>query len=288
MESFTVTESEATEIEAGEARRGDPSPEELAAALLGEEFEEDSATQAEGSDNIVELNPEDSSGEPDGEGRQEQAKPTTFEELAEGSGLSVEELFKLELNLGGDEDNVATIGQLKDALKDERTLELRTLEFEDSVAKREAEFVQARADLVALVEMLPKEHLSEKFLQHVGQQREAEIKKQKAYTLDAISEWKDPNVENSDREAMTENLARYGFPKEYLETVLDHRMVKFIRDATRQQQRVNAMLAKVKRVRETGHGQTKNASGGKKAATRKGTRVKEQAAQAQALIDSQR
>jgi hypothetical protein len=79
------------------------------------------------------------------------------------------------------------------------------------------------------------------------------VAREERLTATAIPEWADETIEDKDRLAMREYLGEYGFPENYLESVVDHRTLKFIRDAMQRKVRIEKALAQVKTVSKPGH-----------------------------------
>lgn len=177
-------------------------------------------------------------------------KPKTLDALAEGLGVKVEDLYDLKISMGNDLEPM-TLGALKDNAKDTGSLEVQRLAFEESKAKKETDFLRAQGELNEIVSMLPREAIKPELVNAIKDKHAKLAQRERSLTLQAIDEWSDEDKETSDRTAMGEYLSQYGFPTHYLQNVLDHRMLKFIRDSMQRKQRIDRALAKVQEIPDT-------------------------------------
>ena len=245
-QSNNETDGESRQATDGDSRQGQTSQiEEIAALLQPPTKDADADADADDKGKSEKL----------GES-QEQGIPKTINALAERLGVDVKDLFDIEFALGnqaGGDGESRTLGQLKDLAVEHDSLEVDRLRFEETKTKREAEFVRANAELQDLVNMLPKNAVSPELLQVVANKRAAIVEREKGLTLTAIPEWNDSDTETTDRTAMREHLGGYGFSQGYLESVTDHKTLKYIRDNMQRQQRIERVLAQVKQVNKPGH-----------------------------------
>lgn len=185
-----------------------------------------------------------------GAGAQKKAKPTKFNDLAEIAGVELDSLYKLELSLseGG---SPITIEQLKDAYTKREEQTVRELKWEEDRAKKEANLVRAQGELQELLAALPKDAIKPEVLQAAATKHQAAVKRERERALEVIPDWRDKAKREEDIAGMTEYLKGYGFPPNYLETVFDHRAVRFIRDAWQREQRIRKAFEQLESVKST-------------------------------------
>lgn len=232
----------------GEGHQGEPSKsqlDEIADLLAGKSGDGDGdGDDGEGHQNL--------DGDGDGDGKpgesQKKGKPKTLKDLAERTGLDVKDLYGIEFELGSGESRTRTIGELKDALTEQDTFEVERLTFAEDKTKTEAGFLKAQSELQSLIELLPKNAIKPELINAIKDQRELVTKRERSQTLTAIPEWSDEDVEKTDRDEMREHLGEYGYAANHLDFVVDHRMLKYIRDNMQRTKRIRAALEKVKRV----------------------------------------
>lgn len=187
---------------------------------------------------------------------QAKGKPKTVNELAERLGVTVKDLYEIKFPLGnqaGGDGESRTLGELKDMASQHGQFEVDRMQFEESKTKRENEFMRAQAEMSELLSMLPKNAIKPELLQAVANKRTALLKREKARTLEVIPEWSDEETETAERGEMQEHLSAYGYSRSYLDSVTDHRTLKYIRDNMQRQKRIERALAQVKQVSKPGH-----------------------------------
>lgn len=257
---------------------------EIANLLTGGDVDD----QAAGGD-AGELDDQAAAGESDtdaeAETSQKQGKPKNLTDLAERLGVKVEELYAIEIPFG-DNAEPKSLGDIKDAFAERDSFEVDRLAWEETKTKKEAEFLRSASELTDIINMLPKSAVSRELLEKVASKRAELVAREEKLTVTAIPEWADEAVEDRDRVSMREHLNDYGFPANYLESVLDHRTLKFIRDATQRKVRIEKALAQVKTVKKPGH--KPSGRPGKRAPTtkpRKTRQVNDQVSQVAELLN---
>lgn len=138
-----------------------------------------------------------------------------------------------------------TIGELKDRVGEVVDLETREAQFDQRRIASEGELLRSQAEMRELMALVPKDKLTPEVLEKVRKKHEATMKKERAATLEHIPEWQDDKRRLEDIEGMIEMLSDYGFDETFITTVVDHRAMKFMRDAYLTQKRIKAALAKV-------------------------------------------
>lgn len=245
QDSTNIPETEASNSPETDTQETGNALDQVAALLAGEEPEDNLEETSQGSE---------SSPETDAKG-----KPKTLADLAETLGLEVKDLYEIAVpfDTGNNEAETRTLGEIKDAISDRDSFEVDRLTWEEDRQKAEAKILRSNQELQELVSMLPRSALSQDLLEKVARKRARLMETEEKLTRDAIPTWVDDQVETRDREAMSEHLADYGFPANYLDQVIDHRTLKYIRDNMLRQKRIERALEQVKTVKRPGHSPSK-------------------------------
>lgn len=262
----SASESEQSNNESGESQENKSQLEQVAELL--QEPEPDAKANGAG----------DGESEKPGES-QEKGKPETINEFAEMHGVDVKDLYAMKFNFGEGDGESRTLSELKDIASNANQFEVDRLTFEETKTKRETDFVRANAELQDLVNMLPKNAVTPELLQVIANKRAAAVEREHGLTLTAIPEWNDSDKEATERTSMREHLSAYGFAPGYLDSIADHKTLKYIRDNMQRQQRIERVLAQVKQVNKPGHKPSGKPSPGAKPNARAGgerTRTVEQ------------
>ncbi len=231
----------------------------------------------------------DSTSEASSETNKSKGKPKNLEGLAETLGVEVKDLYALEIPFAdGDDVEQKTLGEIKDSFADRSTFEVDKMAWEESRTQRENDLVKSTQELQDIVSLLPKSALSSQLIEKVAQRRADLVETETRLTRQVIPDWTDEGRETTDRAAMQEHLAEYGFPANYLDSIVDHKTLRFIRESMLRQQRIERALAQVKTVRKAGHKPSGKPSG-KPAPASKGktsSRVRSQVSQVAELLNS--
>jgi len=182
----------------------------------------------------------------DSNGDESQHKPElkTLNDLAETLGVAVKDLYAITFPMaeGG---TPRSIGELKDILAKEVDFESRSMQWEETRTKTENELLRAREDLRVILQSIPKGTIKPEVLAKAQAEATAYREQEAARTLEVIPEWSKDETKTADREAMLSHMQAYGFTKAQLEAIVDHRMLKYIRDNMLRERRVAAALEKV-------------------------------------------
>ena len=217
--------------------------------------------------------------------------PKTLEDVGKALGLEAADLYNLEIPIGGDAENVKTLGELKDIVKAGTEFDLEKLEFEENKTAQETAFRKQAQDIADIVAALPRHLVTDDLKERIVRQR-AEIQdREDRMVRQTIPSWADADTRAQDMQTMNDYLAEFGFEKTFLDTVIDHRVFNLVRDAASRKARLSAALDQVRQIKNTGHGKSQKAE--KPAAPRKsrrgtGPRTNSQVAQVAALINSAR
>lgn len=187
-----------------------------------------------------------SEGEPGGESRPRKGVPKDLDELAERLGVEVEELYGVELTLGGKGKRVK-LSELKDSASSAADLEARELEFEESRIERENALLRERQELDWAIAQMP---ATDPRFKAVRDRAAAELKKMRdgaeRAMLDTIREWKDPAVRTRELDELNAFVQQYGFDAGSIGRIHDPKLMKLLRDSMLREQRIRAALQQTK------------------------------------------
>lgn len=266
MNSDNTTESRELTYERGESREPTPSQiDEVARLLAGESLEEPDA----------EKPGEEESAAAERESDEKPGKPTTLDELAERLNVNVSDLYNLQVPFGGGE-SPKTLGQIKDLVSDIDAFELERLTFSEQRAKKEADFMRSAQELTEVLQLIPKSAISNELLQRVNERRVAAKEREDRLLRGAIPDWADEQTETRERQVMQAHLKDYGFPEGYLDNLIDHKTVKFIRDAALRKERIDKALERVRTVKKPGQKPSERPAVSKAETRRRARRVRSQ------------
>jgi hypothetical protein len=226
-ETLSTVEPEATAAFAGEQ------PVSLAAALMGEPRQETATKEAPQSSEETRALPKDLAG------------------LAETLGTKVEALYGVQIKMGDGHGETTTLGALKDLYAKQESLSTREIEIEERRANAESAITRAKQELEMLMSALPEKALKPEVMERVKAQALQLRETERRATMAAIPEWADESVRVEELKGIVALLQDYGFPAKYLETNLDHRLVRLVRDSYLRKSRIDKALAAVKKVPPT-------------------------------------
>ena len=186
-------------------------------------------------------------GDPDGAAvgnDKKNVKPKMFNDLAENLGIKLDDLYNLEVTTS--DGKTVTIQELKALQGKQDEIILRELEFEEARASKEGDLRQAQNEIAEIVGALPDGTMSPAILEKLRAKNVKRKEIEQSRTLDAIPSWKDEPARTKDMTGMATHLERFGFPADYLNSVVDHRQWVFIRESFLREQRIKNALAKVR------------------------------------------
>ena len=224
--------------------------------LLGIETEEpvkpekakldvDTGTELSVSEQLAEAEKPPDSGKP-----QEPVKPPkTLLELAELTGIKVEDLYAIEIPAAEDGGESQTFGKLKDLAAGESDFAGRELQFEERRVQFGNDQAKARAELEIVLKSLPEGAIKPEVLAKARKEREVMLDREAVRVLDVIPEWSNDEVKRADLAGIGEHMEQYGFDSGHIDQIVDHRMLRYMRDNLRRMKLVEKALAGVKPVK---------------------------------------
>ncbi len=201
----------------------------------------------------------------DGEGaskrKPKSKKPKTLKHAAETLGVSIEDLYLLEIPSARQGEKPYTLGALKDLAAKQDDFSERDLTLNADRRAFERERVTAEVELRETMAAIPEDALKPEALKKLR----AGIQKKHAREAEAavrvIPEWADDARRTQDLRGMVDFLKGYGLPETTLMEHFDHRIMRVVRDAWLTVTAVEKALAKVKERRGSSHARS-NANGG--------------------------
>lgn len=188
---------------------------------------------------------------PDGSESNKAVKPPkTLADLAERTGIKVEDLYAIELPAQADGAENPTFGSLKDLAAEQSDFAGRELKLEERRVTLENEQAGARQDLEFILKSLPPDAIKPEALQRAREQREVFLDREAARVLDVIPEWSDDKVKRGELAGIGEHMGQYGFDQNHINQVADHRMLRYMRDNFVRMKLVEKALATAKPVKK--------------------------------------
>lgn len=175
----------------------------------------------------------------------------SIDRLIKRNKLTPEQAYAIKIPMPNGAEAL-TIGQLKDKIGELTDFEMRQTEFDERRIKQEGTLLKSQAELRGLLEMLPKDAIKPEVLAKLRERQDSTTRRERQLTLEHIAEWRDEKRRTSDLEGMVEMLSDYGFDESFLESVVDHRAMKFIRDTFLIRSRIKKSLEQVRDPKRLG------------------------------------
>lgn len=189
-----------------------------------------------------------------GESQETVKPPKTLSELAERSGIRVEDLYAIEIPAAEDGGESQTFGKLKDLAASESDFAGRELQFEERRVQFGNDQAKARAELEIVLKSLPEGAIKPEVLATARKEREVMLDREAVRVLDVIPEWSSDEAKRADLAGIGEHMLLYGFDKGHIEQIVDHRMLRYMRDNFNRMKLVEKALAGVKPVKRVPKG----------------------------------
>lgn len=203
------------------------------------------------------------------------AKPETLDDLAKRLNVDPADLYAIKVPRANGEP--LTLGALKDRFDEWAGLDAERIAWNEERTQRDNELHLARQELEELLATLPKEHVSQEALQKAASKVQQRIKSERARTLDAIPQWRDEERRTQELTGIANMLKEYGLPENYLSTVYDHRIMRFLRDAHLRMEQVRRALAAIERKPTKQSGASKASGAARKPSNAKSAQRSEDA-----------
>jgi len=182
-------------------------------------------------------------------GKKPALKPKKLKELSTYAKLSDDELYAIEVPSSLEGAEPYTIGKLKDLAAEHDEFKLNGLRRDQQFRETESKLLRAEQELRELFAALPKDAV--KALDGVREKLTQTEAKERQRVLEVIPAWQDRETRLSELGAMVEHLKDNGFPESFLQSVLDHRVMRYIRNNMVRDARIKQALEKVKARKPT-------------------------------------
>lgn len=177
-------------------------------------------------------------------------KPKSLKDLAERLELEDKDLYAIEFPMSNGESR--TLGQVKDEMAKQEDFAVRQLQWESEREKRENELLRHNSELKLLVSKLPKDAVKPEVLQLISKQHNEYVSRERKATVEAIPDWASEETRTKETIGIAAWMEEYGYPKNAIETLHDHRLVKLLRDSWRRKVREDNVLGKVNNKPQSG------------------------------------
>ena len=244
---------------AAEPERGVGGVADLLRDSMRQEQEKAAETLEDSAEETPEETPEpgatdDGDGEPAGDqpadDTDSEPERFAFDQLAEAAGMSVDELYRVELPLG-DERGTTTLGAIKDKFREVLRVDQLHGEMESQRVEFENSMIRARGELNQVIQMLGP-NVTPELVQMAQQQTRDHAASERELLSDIKPEWRDDKKFQQAQTEILEAVSDYGFGRGDLDLVVDHRLVKLLHDFAGMKARVKSAELLTKEVRDTG------------------------------------
>ena len=185
-------------------------------------------------------------------------KSAALNDLAEKAGVSIEDIYKIEIGMPGDSSPVS-LGTLKDSYQTVVEQQEKSDAFEAHRTAFENDMIKTRAEMQTAVALLG-DSLPPAFIAHVRQTTAERVDRERATLLAVKPEWSDDQKFHAAREEIIGAVDEYGVTRAEVESQWDHRLIKLLWDFAQMKKRIGeAATSRKKLVKEhnTGGRQTR-------------------------------
>lgn len=161
------------------------------------------------------------------------------------SPLDLKQLYKTEVHVdNGEETLTVTVGELKDMYRELHQVKNTRSETETARDEFAREQMIARQEFDAMVALLPQDAVTDEFREQTRERMQAHLGAETAKLMRIVPEWGDPQAAADDHRLIAKHAANYGFSADEIAMISDHRMVKYLLDNARKEQRLGEVVAK--------------------------------------------
>ena len=190
-----------------------------------------------------------------GESQDTVKPPKNLDELAERLGVKIDDLYAIEFPHNETGESL-TLGALKDLQANESDYAGRELELAEGRVKFGNAQAKARQELGLVLKSRPEGEIKPEVRATARKEREVMLGLEAVRVLDVIPEWSDDDVQRADLAEIGDHMEQYGFDKGHIDQIVDHRMLRYMRDNLRRMKLVERALAGVKPVKSVPKGRT--------------------------------
>ena len=175
----------------------------------------------------------------------------SIERLMKRHKLTAEQAYGIKVPMPNGAEALS-IGELKDKISELTDLDMRVVQFDEHRIKQEGELLRSQSELKELISVLPKDAIKPEVLNRLRERQAETTRQERLLTLEHIPEWRDEKKRTAEVEGIVEMLSDYGFDGSFLQSVIDHRAMKFIRDSFLIRARIKKSLAEVRDPKNLG------------------------------------
>lgn len=161
-------------------------------------------------------------------------------------GIKPDEFYNIKIQMK-DGAEALTVGELKDRVGELVEFETRETQFNQRRIAAEGRILNDQREVREILAMLPADVVQKlpQLVERVRKKHEATLSREQQLTIEHIPEWTDETVAAKEKAEMTAFLGNWGFDDSFLNTIVDHRAMKFVRDVMMVDKKIKAALAKV-------------------------------------------
>lgn len=178
-------------------------------------------------------------------GEGEADSPVNIAALAEHLGVDASDVYELEVPLGDDMDPVS-LGELKDAFKEYGPVKEARQANQKQRDDYERMVLATRHELNQVMHLIP-ENIRGAILQEARDRNQHWQNEQEQTVLEAIPDWADADKRATDRAAIVELGADYGFSESEMTFTQDARTLRLLRDMAGYRRELEEMRTAAKR-----------------------------------------
>ena len=162
--------------------------------------------------------------------------------VAEKLGIKPDKLFK-DMRIPIDDGEPLTLEEFKGAGKELRGLKAAQHELAEEKVTFENSVMLQKQTLEKTLAKIPAELLTPEMVAEVQQEQRDTINRERTALHTIRPDLKDPAKWNATRELLVTHLAPYGFKTIEVDSIIDHRLAKYVIDNAEREQRVQALAA---------------------------------------------
>ena len=178
------------------------------------------------------------------EGEPAEAEELTPKHLAEKLGISADDLFKT-FKIPMEQGEALTLEEYKAVGKDSRELKAAQDELAEGRVKFENDTMLQRQTLQAAIGKIPPGLLTEQMLEEVQSEHRAHVEAERTALHTVRPDLKDPAKWSATRQLLVDHLKPYGFMSIEVDSIIDHRLAKYVIDNAERAQRLAGIQEEV-------------------------------------------
>jgi hypothetical protein len=177
--------------------------------------------------------------------------------IASHLGVDVAELYEKLVIPMPDGAEPLTVSALKDQAQNRVEHSLEVEEFHSERDAHRVEMNDARVEIEAVLRLIPEQFRTAEMLTAARSELASTKQREQLALLERIPEWRDSTRRMADLEVIGPHIEKFGFPREMLETVIDHRLFAYVRHNALREQRLEKLMLEAagKRERKGGNRQ---------------------------------